>query len=78
MEDGELWVEFAKAAIQNYEIPDDIEDAAELADDMSEVCAQIADSMLEEYKGRFAGGERAAPRARRSRKRERETESEKD
>lgn len=52
----DLWVGFAKAALQNYTPSEDVEDTDELADDMVDISTKYADSMLDEYEERFAGG----------------------
>ena len=55
-ETKELWVKFAIAALGSYSIPDEVEDTEELVDDMSDVAANTADAMLDEYEERFGGG----------------------
>jgi len=61
----EMWVDFAKAAQSRYVIPDEIEDADDLVDDMVSVSTKYADSMLDEFEERF---EKTASRGRRTRK----------
>lgn len=61
-EDKALWIEFAKAAIQSYEIPEDIADLDELVDDIGEMSAMVADEMLDQFNDRFSrGSERRRP-----------------
>jgi len=52
----ELWVEWTKSAMSRYVIPESIDDAKELVDDMIEVATDFADGMLDEYDERFGGG----------------------
>jgi len=60
----DLWVGFAKAALQNYTPPEDVEDSDEQADDMVEVSTKYADSMLDEYEERFETSGRSGGRRR--------------
>ena len=61
MDEKELWVKFACAVIENYEIPDDVADVEELVDDMTELAGKTADAMLDEFEERYP------PRAARAR-----------
>ena len=72
MDEKELWVRFAEAAIGRYVLPDDVEDAEDVADDMAEVAVLFADAMLEEYKNRFSEG--GKPGRRRKAKKEEDDE----
>jgi hypothetical protein len=56
MDEKELWVRFVEAAVSRYVLPDDVEDAEEVADDMADVAVHFADAMAEEYKKRFDEG----------------------
>jgi len=53
---AEMWVQFATAAVARYVVPEEVENADELVDDMSEVATQFADQMLDEFDDRFSGG----------------------
>jgi predicted site-specific integrase-resolvase len=61
---AEMWVQFATAAVARYVVPEEVEDADELVDDMSEVATQFADQMLDEYDERFLGGTERKPKTR--------------
>lgn len=52
----EMWVQWTHDAMSRYVLPDDIEDADEQVDDMTEIATKYADSMLDEYEERFGGG----------------------
>jgi hypothetical protein len=54
----ELWVQWTRDATSRYVIPDEIESADDLVDDMIEVATKYADTMLEEFEERFGGGRR--------------------
>lgn len=54
-------------------MPEDIEDADELADDMTDTSVKYADAMLAEFEQRFAGGG-ARRRTRKTKKDETEDE----
>jgi hypothetical protein len=63
-----LWIEFAKAAIQSYEIPEDIDKLDDLVDDIADLSGMVADAMIEEFKERFEKPRRGErPRRRRDR-----------
>ena len=51
-----LWIGWTHAAIGRYVMPEDIEDADELVDDMVDVVTKYADSMLDELEKRFENG----------------------
>jgi hypothetical protein len=77
-EKKDLWVEFAKAAIHSYEIPDEVDGFKSLVEDVATTCGAIADAMVEEFEGRFEDlqPERAdRPRRRRSRSEREEPET---
>jgi len=75
-EEKALWIEFAKATIQSYEIPESIDDLDDLVDDISELSATVADAMVDEYTKRYdRGGDQRRTRGR-GRKRDREQEPE--
>ena len=61
MDEKELWVRFACAVIESYEIPDEIDDVEELVDDMTALAGKTADAMLDEFEERYP------PRAARAR-----------
>ena len=68
LDENELWVQWTHDAMNRYVMPDDIEDAEELADDMNEIATMYADGMIDEYNKRFgSGGRTAQPSRRRSR-----------
>jgi len=71
----ELWIQFAHDAQSRYVIPEEVEDQDELVDDMVEVATKYADSMLDEYEGRF---EEARGSSRRRGKRKPKSETEED
>jgi ATP-dependent DNA ligase len=71
-----LWLGFARDATNRYVIPEDIDDADELIEDMVDVATGYADAMLEELEERFSGG--AARRRRGKRKDEEEEEEEEE
>lgn len=56
MDEKELWIRFAEAAVSRYVLPDDVENAEEVADDMADVATNFADAMSEEFKKRFKAG----------------------
>jgi hypothetical protein len=60
----EMWVKFAQAAQSRYMIPEDIDNADELVDDMVEVSVKYADSMLDEFDERFESSGRGRSRRR--------------
>jgi len=62
MKEEELWVLMVQAAVSRYVLPDDVEDAEEVADDMRDVAVNFADAMLEEHKKRFGSGVRGRRR----------------
>jgi hypothetical protein len=66
---AEMWVQWTRDAVGRYIVPEEVEDADELADDMCEVAIKFADSMLDEYEERFNG---SAPAPKRRRKTDRE------
>ena len=51
----ELWVGWSHAAVRGYKMPEEVDNAEELAEDMADVAAGFADAMLEEYEERFDG-----------------------
>jgi len=55
-DEKELWVAWTHDAMGRYQMPDDIKDADELADDMADIATKYADSMLDEYNERFGSG----------------------
>ncbi len=63
----ELWVNWTHDAMKRYVMPEDIDNADELSDDMADIATKFADAMLEEYTDRFAAGG-GAERRRRSKK----------
>lgn len=66
-EERALWVECAKAAIQSYEIPEDVDNLDDLVDDVADTASLIADAMVEEYEKRYGdSGERERPVRRRT------------
>lgn len=69
----EAWVAWTHDAVANYVMPDDIENADDLADDMVEVATAFADMMMDEFEERFGGGE---GRRRKRRKRSRSNDDE--
>jgi hypothetical protein len=69
----DLWVGWTRDAMDKYEMPDKVEDAEELANDMADVAVAYADMMLEEYEDRFGG---SGGRERRPAKRRRKEEPE--
>lgn len=69
-----LWVEFAKVALQSYEIPEDIENLDEMVDDIGNVCGTIADEMLDQFMERYGETTGRAPRARGGRRTRRSEE----
>jgi len=72
MSKAEMWVAWTRDAVARYVVPDEVEDADELVDDMTDVVIKYADTMLEEFEERFSGGA-SEPRAKtRKRKTERE------
>ncbi len=71
-EERAIWVEFAKATIQSYEPPEELDKLDEVVDDMAGLAGMVADAVLEEYRDRFDGrAERSRPAGRgRGRKRD--------
>jgi hypothetical protein len=71
MSKAEMWIQWTRDATARYQVPEEVEDADELVDDMSDVAIKFADTMLDEYEERFNGPtDRATP------KRKRRTEKE--
>jgi hypothetical protein len=64
----EIWVQWTRDAVSRYVVPDEVEDADELVDDMSDVALKFADTMLDEFEDRFepAGDRRPRTRKRKS------------
>ncbi|MCZ7384984.1 MAG: hypothetical protein O8C63_09590 [Candidatus Methanoperedens sp.] len=60
MSENELWVQWTHDAMTRYVMPEDIEDADDLADDMTDIAAKVADGMLDEYNKRFGSGGRSS------------------
>ena len=52
----ELWVGWTRDAMGKYVLPDKVDDAEEMVDDMIEVATSYADGMLDEFEERFSGG----------------------
>lgn len=52
-EKKDLWVQWSKSAISRFVMPDEIDDAEELVNEMVAVAADFADAMLDEYEERF-------------------------
>ena len=69
---AEMWVQWTRDAVSRYVVPEEVEDADELVDDMSEVATKFADTMLDEFEERFAGN--TEPRRPKTRKRKTEEE----
>lgn len=65
---AEMWVQWTRDAVARYVVPEEVEDADELVDDMAEVTTKYADTMLDEFEERFAGGT-SEPRRPKTRKR---------
>ena len=63
---AEMWVQWARDAVSRYVVPEEVEDADELVDDMSEVATKFADTMLDEFEERFAGGTSTKTRKRKT------------
>ena len=59
---AEMWVQWTRDAV----VPEEVEDADELVDDMSEVATKFADTMLDEFEERFAGGTSTKTRKRKT------------
>jgi hypothetical protein len=76
MDKQALWIGWTHDAIARYVMPEDIEDADELADDMVDVVTKYADSMLDEAEKRFEPSARGGKR--RKRKDEEEEEDDED
>ncbi len=53
---AEMWVQWSRDAVARYVVPEEVEDADELVDDMSDVATKFADQMLDEFEERFSGG----------------------
>jgi hypothetical protein len=51
-----LWIEWARDAIGQYVMPEEVKDSDDLADDMVAVSVAYADSMLDEFEKRFEPG----------------------
>ncbi len=65
---AEMWVQWTRDAVARYQVPEEVEDADELVDDMCDVSVKYADTMLEEFEERFSGGT-SEPRRPKTRKR---------
>ena len=65
---AEMWVQWSRDAVARYVVPEEVEDADELVDDMSDVATKFADQMLDEFEERFSGGT-SEPRRPKTRKR---------
>lgn len=52
----EMWVQWTRDAVARYVVPDEVEDADELVDDMSDVALKFADEMLDQFEDRVAEG----------------------
>ena len=65
---AEMWVQWTRDATARYVVPEEVEDADELVDDMSEVATKFADTMLDEFEERFSGGTSEPRRKTRKRK----------
>lgn len=63
---AEMWVQWTRDAVSRYVVPEEVEDADELVDDMSEVATKFADTMLDEFEERFAGGTSTKTRKRKT------------
>jgi len=48
----ELWVQWTRDAAKRYVMPDEIESADDLVDDMVEITTKYADTMLDEFEAR--------------------------
>ena len=68
----ELWIQFALAGTARYVVPDEVEDADELVDDMTDVATKYADEMLDQFEQRDQDGS-FDEEARRPRTRKRKT-----
>jgi hypothetical protein len=71
-EEKEVWIGFANASIQSYDVPEGIDNMEALVDDIADFSGMVADAMLKEFKERFDD------RPRRRRDREEPEEPEKD
>ena len=56
MDRKDLWVGWTHDAMSQYRMPEEVEDADELVEDMADVAAKYADEMLEAYTTRFGEG----------------------
>ena len=63
---AEMWVQWTRDAVSRYVVPEEVEAADELVDDMSEVATKFADTMLDEFEERFAGGTATKTRKRKT------------
>lgn len=72
-----LWIEWTHDAISRYAMPEDIEDADELVDNMVDVVTMYADSMLDAFEKRFEPSARSSGAARRRKKKD-EADDEED
>jgi hypothetical protein len=52
----DLWVQWTRDAMTKYVMPDKVDDADELVDDMADVTVKYADQMLDEFEERFDTG----------------------
>ena len=69
MSKAEMWVAWTRDAVGRYVVPDEVEDADELVDDMTDVVIKYADTMLEEFEERFdKPNEARRPRARKTKR----------
>lgn len=79
MDKKELWVGYTRDAAARYVVPDEVDDADDLVDDMTSVVTKYADEMLDQFESREEDGffeqESSAPRPR-TRKRKPKTETE--
>ena len=69
---AEMWVAWTRDAVGRYVVPDEVEDADELVDDMTDIAIKYADTMLDEFDERFSGGTSEPRTKTRKRKTERE------
>jgi hypothetical protein len=63
---AEMWVQWTRDATARYQVPEEVEDADDLVDDMSDVATKFADTMLDEFEERFAGGTSTKTRKRKT------------
>ena len=76
MNKAEMWVAWTRDAVARYVVPDEVEDADELVDDMSDVVVKYADTMLDEYEERERDGAFGGTSESRAKTRKRKTERE--